>query len=244
MIPPHGGTLVNGYAGEEEAQTLKEEAKGLPQVVINPSNLSDAHMIAQGAFSPLEGFMGHEDYNAVVKDMHLANGQPWPLPVTLAVDSHRALDLKEGTQIALAQDGGEIVGTLSLKGKFRRDREEEALKVFWTTEAQHPGVANLYQDGDVLLEGKVTLFQEYPALDEAIVPHYSTPAQTREAIAKLGWNTVVGFQTPNLVHRAHEYIQKCALESVDGLLIHPLVGETKGGRYPRIRPYALLSGAS
>ena len=232
MISPHGGTLVNGYAGEEQAQALIEEAKGLPQVVINPRQLSDAHMLAQGAFSPLQGFMGHEDYNSVVKDMRLAKGEPWPLPVTLAVDSHQALGLKEGTRIALALDGGEIVGVLALSGKFRRDREEEALKVYRTTDAQHPGVANLYQDGDVLLGGKVTLFQEQPELEEGVSPHYRTPAQTREAISKLGWNTVVGFQTRNPVHRAHEYIQKCALESVDGLLLHPLVGETKGDDIP------------
>ena len=243
MISPHGGTLVNGYVVEEQAQALKEEAEGLPQVVINPRQLSDAHMIAQGAFSPLQGFMGHEDYNAVVKDMHLADGHPWPLPVTLAVDSHQASELKEGKRIALAQEGGEVVGILSLQGKFRRDREEEAQEVYRTTEDQHPGVANLYQDGDVLLGGKVTLFQEHPALEEGVLAHYRTPAQTREAISELGWNTVVGFQTRNPVHRAHEYIQKCALESVDGLLLHPLVGETKGDDIPasvRMRCYEAL----
>ena len=232
MISPHGGTLVDGYAVEEQVQALREEAKGLPQIVISPRQISDAHMIAQGAFSPLQGFMGHEDYNSVVKDMRLANGDLWPLPVTLAVDSHQALGLKEGTRIALAQDGGDIVGVLSLTGKFRRDKEEEAQKVYRTLDTQHPGVANLYQDGDVLLGGKVSLFQEQPELEEGISPHYRTPAQTREAISKQGWSTVVGFQTRNPVHRAHEYIQKCALESVDGLLLHPLVGETKADDIP------------
>jgi sulfate adenylyltransferase len=203
-------------------------------------------MIAQGAFSPLQGFMGHEDYSSVVNDMCLASGHPWPMPVTLAVDSHQATGIKEGSRIALAQEGGEIVGVLSLEEKYRRDRrdrEEEALKVYRTTEAQHPGVANLYQDGDVLLGGKVTLLQERPALEEGIAPHYRTPAQTREAISKLGWSTVVGFQTRNPVHRAHEYIQKCALEAVDGLLLHPLVGETKGDDIPasvRMRCYQAL----
>ena len=243
MISPHGGTLVNGYAAEEQVEALKEEALGLSLVVVTPKQLSDAHMIAQGAFSPLQGFMGHEDYNSVVKDMRLANGELWPLPVTLAVNSHQAPGLKEGTRIALAQDDGEIVGVLSLEGKFRRDREEEAIKIYRTTETQHPGVANLYQDGDVLLGGKVTLFQEHPALEDGVSPHYRTPAQTREAISKLGWNTVVGFQTRNPVHRVHEYIQKCALESVDGLLLHPLVEETKGDDIPasiRMRCYEVL----
>ncbi|MEK7778043.1 MAG: sulfate adenylyltransferase, partial [Chloroflexota bacterium] len=242
-IPPSEGALVDGYARGEQAQALREEARGLPLVLLNPRQLSDAHMIAQGAFTPLQGFMRHADYTSVVKDMHLADGQPWPLPVTLAVDSHQAPGLKEGTRIALAQEGGELVGVLSLQEKYRRDREEEALKVYRTTEAQHPGVANLYQDGDVLLGGKVTLFQERPPLEEGCSPHYRTPVQTREAISKLGWSTVVGFQTRNPVHRAHEYIQKCALEAVDGLLLHPLVGETKGDDIPapvRMRCYQAL----
>jgi len=234
LIPPHGGTLVNGYAEKEQAQALREEAKSLPSVVITPRQLSDAHMIVQGAFSPLQGFMGHEDYNSVVKGMHLANGQPWPLPVTLAVDSHKASELKEGKQVALIQQGGEIAGVLSLEGKFRCEKEEEAQAVYLTTENQHPGVANMYRDGDVLLAGKVTMFQERPDLEDGIEPHYRTPAQTREAISVLGWSTVVGFQTRNPVHRAHEYIQKCALEAVDGLLLHPLVGET------RMRCYEVL----
>ena len=235
--------MVNGYAGQEQVQALQEEAKSLPSVVINPRQLSDAHMIVQGAFSPLQGFMGHEDYNSVVKDMHLANGQPWPLPVTLGVDSHQASELKEGKQVALVQEGGEIVGVISLDGKFRREKEEEAQAVYRTTEDQHPGVANLYRDGDVLLAGKVTLFQERPALEDGVTPYYRTPAQTREAISTLEWSTIVGFQTRNPVHRAHEYIQKCALEAVDGLLLHPLVGETKGDDIPasvRMRCYEVL----
>ncbi len=243
MIAPHGGTLINQYAEEEKAQALREEAKSLPRVVINPRQLSDAHMIAQGAFSPLQGFMGHEDYTAVVKNMLLANGRPWPLPVTLGVDSHHAAELKEGKPAALSLEGGEVVGILSLEGKFRRDRQEEAQQVYRTTEEQHPGVANLYQDGDVLLGGKITMFPGHPALEEGISAHYRTPAQTREDISGLGWNTVVGFQTRNPVHRAHEYIQKCALEAVDGLLLHPMLGETKGDDIPasvRMRSYRAL----
>jgi sulfate adenylyltransferase len=227
LISPHGGSLVNGQIVEEQAEALKEDARSLPNLVINTRQLSDAHMIAQGAFSPLTGFMGHEDYNSVVKNMHLDNGQLWPLPVTLAVDSHQAANLKEGKQIALSQADGEIVGILSLSGKFRREKVEEAQAVYMTTDVQHPGVANLYQDGDVVLSGKVTLFQERLAVEDGIEPHYMTPAQTRESISNLGWNTVVGFQTTNPVFRSDEYIQKCALEVVDGLMFHPMVGETK-----------------
>ncbi|MBF8267767.1 MAG: sulfate adenylyltransferase [Dehalococcoidia bacterium] len=246
LVPPHGGNLVNGYVQGKEAKSLREQAKGLLTIPLNPRQLSDAHMIAQGAFSPLQGFMGREDYSSVVKHMHLANGLPWPLPVTLAVNSPQVSGLKEGAQIALADGGGEVVGVLSLEERFRRDMEKEALQVYRTTEDKHPGVANLYQDGDTLLGGKVTLFQERPPLEEGCSPHYRTPAENREAISLLGWRTVVGFQTRNPVHRAHEYIQKCALEVVDGLLLHPLVGETKGDDIPapvRMRCYqALLEG--
>lgn len=228
MISAHGGTLVNGYAAPEELEGLKEEADGLSRVIIGPRQISDAHMIAQGAFSPLDGFMGHEDYNSVVKDMHLAGGLPWSLPITLAVDSHQAVLVKEGNRVALVQGDGEIIGVLLLKGKFRRDREEEALAVYRTTDDRHPGVAGVYRDGDVLLEGTITMFQQRPVLESGVAEHYFTPSQTRSAMSDMGWNTVVGFQTRNPVYRAHEYIQKCAMECVDGLLLHPLVGETKG----------------
>ncbi|MDE2860631.1 MAG: sulfate adenylyltransferase [Chloroflexota bacterium] len=243
MIAPHGGTLVEGYADAEQAQAIREEAESLLSVALNPRQLSDAHMIAQGAFSPLTGFMGHEDYTAVVKTMHLADGQPWSLPITLGVDSLRAADLREGKRVAMTSESGDLVGILTLEGKYRRDREEEAQEVFRTTEEQHPGVANMYQEGDVLLGGKITMLPGRPNLEEGVEPYYRTPAETREAIEGLGWNTVVGFQTRNPVHRAHEYIQKCAMEARDGLLLHPLVGETKGDDIPapvRMRCYQAL----
>jgi sulfate adenylyltransferase len=243
LIAPHGGTLVDGYANEERAHAIREEAGALPSVSLNPRQLSDAHMIAQGAFSPLNGFMGHDDYNSVVRTMHLGNGLPWSLPITLGVDSLRAPDLKEGKPVSLTNEGGEVVGVLTLEGKYRRDREEEAREVYRTTEDQHPGVANVYQEGDVLLAGRITMLPGRPSLEEGVAPHYRTPGETREAIADLGWSTVVGFQTRNPVHRAHEYIQKCALEVVDGLLIHPLVGRTKSDDIPadvRMRCYETL----
>ena len=246
LIPPHGGTLVNGYVQGDEALALLEQAQSLPIVTLNPRQLSDAHMIVQGAFSPLQGFMGHADYTSVVQDMHLANGLPWPLPVTLGVPSGQLSQLNEGTLVALADSGGEIVGVLSLEETFRRDVEDEALKVYRTPEMEHPGVANLHQDGDALLGGRITLLHAAPALEEGTAPHYRTPSETRDAISQRRWRTVVGFQTRNPVHRAHEYIQKCALEAVDGLLLHPLVGETKEGDIPapiRMRCYeALIDG--
>ncbi len=227
MITPHDATLINGYAEAEERDSLIEEARSYPKIIINNRQLSDAHMIAQGAFSPLRGFMGHEDYTSVVKDMHLADGQAWPLPITLSVNAHQAAPLKEGDPITLTLNGEDPVAILMLQGKYRRDKEEEAGKVYRTTDEKHPGVANLYSDEDVVLGGELKVLQEKPDLESGCDPYYLTPFQTREAMANLGWSTMVGFQTRNPVHRAHEYIQKCALESVDGMLLHPLVGETK-----------------
>jgi sulfate adenylyltransferase len=227
LIIPHDATLVDRYSDPAQIDSLIEEAKSYQNIVINNRQLSDAHMIAQGAFSPLKGFMGHEDYTSVVKEMHLADGQAWPIPVTLAVDSHRASSLKEGNPIALSINGEDPVAILTLQGKFRRDKEDEASKVYRTTDEKHPGVANLYNDEDVLLGGELKLLQQKPDLENGCDPYYMTPFETREAMSNLGWSTMVGFQTRNPVHRAHEYIQKCALESLDGLLLHPLVGETK-----------------
>ena len=243
MITPHDATLINGYAAADERDSLVEESRSYPKILINNRQLSDAHMIAQGAFSPLRGFMGHEDYTSVVKDMHLADGQAWPLPITLSVNSHQASPLKEGDPIALTVNGEDPVAILILQGKYRRDKEEEAGKVYRTTDEKHPGVANLYNDEDVVLGGELKVLQEKPDLENGCDPYYLTPFQTREAMTNLGWSTMVGFQTRNPVHRAHEYIQKCALESVDGMLLHPLVGETKADDIPasvRMQCYKVL----
>ncbi len=243
MITPHGGALVNRYVDGEQAKSLKEEAKSLPVVPLNHRQLLDAHMIAQGAFSPLEGFIGHEDYMSVVNEMRLANGVTWTMPVTLASDTLTTADLREGTKVALADGSGEIVGVLTLEGKFRRDRQEEAQKVYRTTEDRHPGVAGVYRDGDVLLAGKIVMLQSLPKPEDGLAPHHLTPSQTRKRIESQGWNTVAGFHTRNPVHRAQEYIHKCALEIVDGLLLHPLVGETREGDIPttvRMRCYETL----
>ena len=160
MITPHDATLINGYAAEDERDSLVEEARSYPKILINNRQLSDAHMIAQGAFSPLRGFMGHEDYTSVVKDMHLADGQAWPLPITLSVNSHQASPLKEGDPITLTLNGEDPVAILMLQGKYRRDKEEEAEKVYRTTDEKHPGVANLYNDEDVVLGGELKVLQE------------------------------------------------------------------------------------
>lgn len=246
MISPHGGVLVNRLVDDRE---LRDWAAALPRVRLNARQLSDAQLIAEGAFSPLEGFMGKADYDSVLETMHLPGGLPWPLPISLATDHQTADRLEEGHDVALCgPDGKLVVGLLHLEERYHYEKEREALLVYGTDDQAHPGVRNVYNQGDVLLAGKITLWDlSSPDRQEPICRRYCfTPAQTRRLFEDRGWHTVVGFQTRNPIHRAHEYIQKCALEIADGLLIHPLVGETKADDIPapiRMECYlALING--
>jgi sulfate adenylyltransferase len=240
-IPAHGGRLIDREVTGVERETLLERAPSMPRLLLRPREVSDLEMIANGAFSPLEGFLCEDDYIAVRGNMHLASGLPWTIPVTLAAADEVAEKFKEGQDIALFESEEHLLGVLHLKEKFRYDKQREAERVYLTTDGAHPGVAALYSQGDWLLGGPVSLLNrprnpEFPAfrLD---------PRQTREAFRKKGWHRVVAFQTRNPIHRAHEYIIKCALETVDGLLLHPLVGETKSDDIPaivRMRCYEMM----
>jgi sulfate adenylyltransferase len=237
---PHGGKLINREVTGDEAGEFTARARSLPAVRLNSRALSDLELLAIGGFSPLTGFMSKADYQSVVKDMHLANGLPWSLPVTLATAKDEAASFKDGQQIALADEAGEPLAILEVAERYSYDKQNEAQNCYRTTDEAHPGVAAVYAQGDVLLAGDVTVFRRPPA---PFSDFRLTPAQTRAAFAERGWRTVVGFQTRNPVHRAHEYIQKCALEIVDGLLLHPLVGDTKGDDIPadvRMHCYQVL----
>jgi sulfate adenylyltransferase len=182
-------------------------------------------MIAIGAFSPLIGFMEQDDYQSVVDTMHLANGLPWTIPITLPVDEAVAEPLKEGCLVRLDDPNGRFIGVLELTQKYRYDKTHEAVNVYRTDEDQHPGVRVVYNQGEINLAGPVWLLQRDP---HPQFPDYQIdPVKSRSLFQDKGWKTVVGFQTRNPIHRAHEYIIKCALETVDGLFLHPLVGETK-----------------
>jgi len=236
LIAPHGGLLVDLVAGAGREAELRARAGGLPRIVLTARQLSDLDLLAIGALSPLEGFMGESDYTSVVADMRLANGLVWSIPVTLAVD--RANVPRDDGEIALYDEAGELRAILNLRERFAYDKTREAREVYGTADGAHPGVAAIYAQGDVLLGGPVTVFRSIEA-----DPYRLTPAQTRAEFAARGWRTIVGFQTRNPVHRAHEYIQKCALELVDGLLLHPLVGETKADDIPadvRMQCYRVL----
>ncbi len=228
-IPPHGGVLINRLAGGAQADELRSLADAAPVVMLSEVSLSDLELIATGVFSPLTGFMTRADYQSVVSTMHLTNGLPWSLPITLPVTSGDADRLTVGQWVALANGAGERVGLLHLTEKFGYDKTAEAQQVYRTTDGAHPGVARLMAQGDIYLAGDVWLLTE-PQPGFADI--YRTPQQTRALFAERGWRRIVAFQTRNPIHRAHEYLQKCALEMVDGLLLHPLVGETKSDDIP------------
>lgn len=238
---PHGGVLVDRVLPAEALSALGETLPGLPSVTIGAREILDLDLIAVGAFSPLTGYMTSADYHPVVETMHLANGLAWSLPITLAVSAEEAAPLREGATIVLRDAQGTPRATLELHERYTIDRAREARRVYGTDDGDHPGVRALYEQGDVLLGGPISLLTP-PVLGP--FPHYpSSPAAARAAFEQRGWQTVVGFQTRNPVHRAHEFIQKCAMEIVDGLYLHPLVGETKDDDVPapvRMRCYETL----
>ncbi|HEY3267244.1 MAG TPA: sulfate adenylyltransferase [Armatimonadota bacterium] len=243
-IAPHGGTLVNRLASDAERAAFQKRVDALPSITLNPREWADLEMIAVGAFSPLTGFMGQADYTRVRDEMRLADGTVWSLPITLSTQPDVANTLETGQEIALKTPDGDVIGSLTLTEKYAYDKQDEARKVYATDDESHPGVAAVYRQGDILLAGPVTVYAL--PLHDQFPSHRATPAQTRARFTELGWKTVVGFQTRNPVHRAHEYLHKCALEMVDGLLLHPLVGETKSDDIPaevRMKCYeALLAG--
>ncbi len=240
-IAPHGGTLVNRLVTPEQADLFSEKAPSLPRVSLDERAFSDLVMIAIGGFSPLQGFMEQTDYDTVVTDMRLANGLPWAIPVTLSVSDAVAEPLREGTLVRLDDPSGRFVGVLELTQKYTYDKGREAIQVYRTEDENHPGVKVVYDQGSINLAGPVWLLQRDP---HPQFPAYQIdPAESRDLFRRRGWRTVVGFQTRNPIHRAHEYIQKCALETVDGLFLHPLVGATKSDDIPadvRMRCYEIM----
>ncbi len=241
-ILPHGGVLVDLLVPRAEVEGLAREARHYPKVVVSQRELSDLELLTVGALSPLRGFQGEEAYRSVLETMRLPDGLPWTIPVTLSLTREEVKRVGRADAVALtSREGGHPVAVVEVEGIFRRDREREALGVFGTTDLAHPGVRALHEAGDYCLAGPVRALR---------LPHHRdfqryrlTPAETREEFRRRGWRRVVGFQTRNPIHRAHEYIQKCALEIADGLLVHPLMGATKADDVPpevRMRCYEVL----
>jgi len=238
LTPPHGGQLI------QRTGVKTKTPEPAVSITLTAWEQCDLEMIATGAMSPLEGFMGEADYHGVCDKMALANGAVWPIPITCGVTPAVAETVNTGATVSLKDDGGRLLGYLTVSGKYKQDKRKQATKVFGTEDVAHPGVKMVMDSGDVCLAGKIDVVS---ARHNPMFPdHRFTPAQTRAEFQKRGWRTIVAFQTRNPIHRAHEYLTKCAQEMTDGLLIHPLMGATKDGDIPpevRMKCYeALIKG--
>lgn len=241
-IQPHGGRVINCIVTGAERERLLEQAMGLYALKINAWTISDLDLIGVGAFSPLTGFLNKEDYESVVERMRLADGTVWSIPITLSVEQEITGQLEAGKQVALIGEQDNVIyAILNVQSIYEVDQKHEALKVFKTDDTAHPGVQKLFSRPSTYVGGSVQVLNR--PKPEKFVDYYFDPSETRRIFSEKGWKTVVGFQTRNPVHRAHEYIQKSAMEIVDALFLNPLVGETKSDDISaevRMRSYLVL----
>jgi len=234
LVNPHGKEkklkplLLTGDQLREE----KQKAKSLPQVMMTSRETSDLIMLGIGAFTPLDGFMGKEDWKGVCDGYRTSQGVFWPIPITLSTSREQANELKDGKEVCLIdEETDELMGSMTVQEKYPIDKAYECKQVFKTTDREHPGVAKVMSQGEVNLAGTVKVFSEsyYPEVYKDV---YLRPAQTREIFRNKGWNTVAALQLRNPMHRSHEYLAKIAIEVCDGVLIHQLVGKLKPGDIP------------
>jgi sulfate adenylyltransferase len=239
MIKPHGGILVNKIAEGKRKKDLEEKSKNLFKLRIHDRYISDCEMIANGSFSPLRGFMRKEEVETVVEKMCLPDGTVWAIPILLPIKDDT---VQPGDEVALVDKLDRTIAIMKIEEKFKLDIENLCLKVFKTKDIAHPGVKTILENGNLFIGGEIELLNR-PIRENIKIDYFLDPSQTRKEFEKRGWKTIVAFQTRNPIHRAHEYLIKCALEFSDGVHIHPLVGETKADDIPapiRIKCYEVL----
>lgn len=241
MIAPHGGVLCESYLTVDEFNQYQEKVPPSKRIILDPVEVSDLELLANGAFSPLSGFMTQKDYHSVLAENRLANGLVWTIPITLSIPIELCDQYQDGDCLILSDSTGKGLGIIEVEEIFLRNREEEALRIFGTLDKKHPGVQYLFSKGELLLGGRIKAVRSFLPVEFSM--YRLSPREQRNEFLKRDWETIVAFQTRNPIHRAHEYLQKVALEMVDGLLIHPLVGFTKPGDIPaevRIRCYEAI----
>ncbi len=245
LITPHGGRLINRIVDSSRAEALAAEAAAMRSITLSTKQACDLEMMATGAFSPLTGFVGKADFDSICSNLRLADGTVWPIPITLAVDDQIEAALRPGQQAALKHEDGTLLAVIDIQEIYPHDKTLEIPNVFGTEDEAHPGIKAVMDEGEWLVAGPIDVLTVTPRREtaEQFTEHRLPPAATRKAFSERDWKTIVAFQTRNPIHRAHEYLTKSALEICDGLLIHPLVGETQPGDIPaevRMACYGVL----
>ncbi|MFC1753129.1 sulfate adenylyltransferase [Thermoproteota archaeon] len=246
MNTPYGlNELINSVVSlEKEREALLAEARGFKTLVVEDRFLSDCEMLSIGGFTPLQGFMNKQEVDSVVKRMQLPSGVVWGIPIVLLIDRQQASDITEKTTVALIDREKNVIALMKVTEIFEYDKKTFCKEVFKTNDHKHPGVKTIMESPDLFVAGSIKLLNR-PSRKEVAEKYYLDPIQTRDQFKRRNWKTIVAFQTRNPIHRAHEYLIQSALGSVDGALIHPLVGETKSDDIPagvRMKCYEALFG--
>jgi sulfate adenylyltransferase len=233
LVKPHGGGELKPLLLEGQALSAeKKRAESLKKINVSSREAGDIIMMGIGGFTPLTGFMTHSDWQGVCDGMKMANGLFWPIPITLSTDTATAAGINEGDDIALFDaQSNEILATMKITEKYGIDKAHECMQVYKTTDAEHPGVKMVMEQGDVNLAGPIQVLSQ-GGFKEEYGDQFMTPAETRAAFEKMGWSRVAAFQTRNPMHRSHEYLAKIAIETMDGVLVHSLLGALKPGDIP------------
>ena len=233
LVPPHNSEEVKPLLlPQTQRSEVRKRSEKLKKIPLDSRAGSDLFMLAMGAYTPLDGFMGRDDWRGSCLDMKLANGVFWPIPITLSVDTDLGDSIGAGEEVTLVDtDSGEILAVMAVREKYAIDKKVEAEHVYRTTDPKHPGVAKLIQQGDVNLAGPVFVLSEgeYPVKYPKL---YIRPADARAMFLQRGWSIVAAFQTRNPMHRSHEHLVKIAVEVSDGVFIHQVLGKLKAGDIP------------